>query len=431
MGVQTWILMSDPIITHEVMASSMDRAYTTFGHKYYSHGGKGVAFSNYTGNYWKKARSAVLSVLAPKMVDQYVDLIEREASCLTDRLIEETKKSGNIDAWLTVELYSFNIISQVCLGKQFKSIEDEDFLKLSKILKKGVKQTKFARDLPNFLPGFWIINKIMGVEAEMAHYVDAERDPYVRELISKAVMTDGPNIMKALGDENFSLDEENKLIIFTDSLTAGSDTTATTLYWAIGILCSRPDIQKKIQDEIDMFFRENSRLPTFSDHDKMNYCVSVIKEVLRYKPVTPFGLPHLANKDIFVGEYYIPKGSVVVSSMDHMHRNPKVYDRPLDFMPERFMNNTKTMNSISNGNVEGRDQYNFGWGRRMCPGMYLSEAEILSAYISIFSRCSIEPDIDSEGNICLPDISLPVDSGITQIAKPFKVRFIERANRLV
>jgi hypothetical protein len=58
MGVQTWVLISDPYIAHEVMAKSVDRPYTTFSHKYSSHGGKGVAFSTYSGKYWKKARSA-------------------------------------------------------------------------------------------------------------------------------------------------------------------------------------------------------------------------------------------------------------------------------------------------------------------------------------------------------------------------------------
>jgi hypothetical protein len=58
MGVQTWVLISDPCIAHEVMAKSVDRPYTTFSHKYSSHGGKGVAFSTYSGKYWKKARSA-------------------------------------------------------------------------------------------------------------------------------------------------------------------------------------------------------------------------------------------------------------------------------------------------------------------------------------------------------------------------------------
>jgi cytochrome P450 len=231
------------------------------------------------------------------MVDQYVDLIEREATALANRLIEGTKKEESFDAWLTTELYSYNIISQVCLGKQFKSTEDEGFLKLSQLLKKGVKQAAFARDLPNFLPGFWIIDKLLGVESQMAHYVDVERDPYMKKLINEAVMIDGPNIMKALGDEDFSLDDENKIIIFVDSLTAGSDTTSTTLYMAFAILCDRPDVQNKIQEEIDTFIIENGRLPNFSDHDKLNYCASVIKEVLRFKPVTPFGVPHLANKD--------------------------------------------------------------------------------------------------------------------------------------
>jgi cytochrome P450 len=231
------------------------------------------------------------------MVDQYVDVIEHEASALGDRLIEATKKEGNVDPLLTIELYALNVISQVCLGRQFKSIEDEDFLKLSVILTKGVKHSEFARDIPNFLPSFWIINKLLGIESKMAHHINKERDPYLRQLIKEAVVTDGPNIMKALGDEIFSLDEENKLVIFRDSLTAGSGTLFTTIYWGIGLLCHYPEVQEKIQIEIDAFIKENNRLPTFSDHNKMGYCISVIKEVLRCKPVTPFGIPHLAMED--------------------------------------------------------------------------------------------------------------------------------------
>ena len=69
--------------------------------------------------------------------------------------------------------------------------------------------------------------------------------------------------------------------------------------------------------------------------------------------------------------YYIRQGTTLISNMHAMHRNPKAYEEPDTFKPERFLNNTKTMMAAMNGALEGRDHYNFGWGRRVCPGAHL------------------------------------------------------------
>ena len=61
--------------------------------------------------------------------------------------------------------------------------------------------------------------------------------------------------------------------------------------------------------------------------------------------------------------YYIPKGTVMASNMYAMHQNPDAFSDPEKFIPERFMNNIKTMSSSANSGIELRDQYNFGWGR--------------------------------------------------------------------
>jgi cytochrome P450 len=74
---------------------------------------------------------------------------------------------------------------------------------------------------------------------------------------------------------------------------------------------------------------------------------------------------------VYTGQYHIPKGSVILSSMDYMHRSSKNFKDPLDFVPGRFMHDTRPMASSANGKIEDRDQYNFGWGRRICPGIYL------------------------------------------------------------
>jgi cytochrome P450 len=70
-----------------------------------------------------------------------------------------------------------------------------------------------------------------------------------------------------------------------------------TLQWSFAILCHYPVVQKKVAEEIDQFIKVNGRIPEFTERNEVPYCISVIKECMRFKPTTPFGLPHFVNKD--------------------------------------------------------------------------------------------------------------------------------------
>lgn len=74
---------------------------------------------------------------------------------------------------------------------------------------------------------------------------------------------------------------------------------------------------------------------------------------------------------VVVDGYLIPKDCTIISNMGSMHTNAERYENPFEFIPERFLDNLKTMQASANGNIEQRDTYNFGWGRRICPGIYL------------------------------------------------------------
>jgi cytochrome P450 len=69
-----------------------------------------------------------------------------------------------------------------------------------------------------------------------------------------------------------------------------------------------PEVQKRAQEEIDRVVGKE-RLPDFADRDKLPYINAVIKEVLRWHPVTPLGIPHMATEDDIYEGYLIPKGA--------------------------------------------------------------------------------------------------------------------------
>lgn len=175
--------------------------------------------------------------------------------------------------------------------------------------------------------------------------------------------------------------------------------------WNYAILCRYPDLQKRVSAEIDSFIKIHGRVPDFSEREELPLCISVMKESMRYRPTSPFGVSHTTDKDskwqqhgnginssidishmtplVIVDGYLIPKDCTIISNMGSMHTNAERYENPFEFIPERFMDNLKTMQASANGNIEQRDTYNFGWGRRICPGNYTLDVCVEKLYTDI------------------------------------------------
>lgn len=223
---------------------------------------------------------------------------------------------------------------------------------------------------------------------------------------------------------NFTADE--KLVLTSDMIVAGSDTVAVSLHWNFAIMCNHPEVQIKVAAEIDQFIKLHGRVPEFTERREVPYCLSVLKECMRYRPSTAFGVPHAACEDVEVDGYVIPKGAVVIVNMDSIHKQPTHYADPYAFHPDRYLKNLNTMQSSANGKFEDRDQINFGFGRRICPGIYLAETEMFCAFIQVFARTFIEPVKGA-----MPNIEKVRNAGITLCPFPYKVKFDKRESCLL
>ncbi|KAI7873245.1 cytochrome P450 [Mucor mucedo] len=432
MGIQTWILIDDPLLAHKIFVThgvaSSDRPHSTFAYEYYSFKGKGVAFAPASKN-WKIARGAVQTIIAPKVVDtHYLGPIKTEAIALADRLIAYSKIKNGVDPIEYLHLNSMNLIFKAAFGKVFSSVEDPDFISISALIMKTIAFTGIERDLPNFLPIFAVVDYCTGARTSMKNFIENERDPAYKRLINEALGSEGTNFVKAL--QNFDFNDEDKIAIISDLINGGSDTVSVTLNWVFAIMCNYPLVQKKTADEIDSFIQQHKRHPEFADRDELPYCVAMLKECLRFRPATPFGIPHCARNDIVVDGYLIPKGATLITSMESMHQNPEVYAEPLRFYPERFLNNLKTMDAAAKGKLEERDHFNFGWGRRLCAAVYMAEVELFMAFVQVITRCTIEPVRDIDGKEHFPDIENSIIKGLILSPVPHKLNFIERKQSL-
>ncbi|CAL1702358.1 unnamed protein product [Somion occarium] len=144
--------------------------------------------------------------------------------------------------------------------------------------------------------------------------------------------------------------------------SGGADTTVSAIYSFFLAMTLNPEAQIKAQKEIDVVVG-NDRLPTIADRDSLPYVDALLKEVLRYNPIGPLGLPHRVSDDDIYAGYLIPKGSLVFANIWAIAHNPKVYSNPSAFNPDRYLG--------SNPEPDPRE-FVFGFGRRICPGHELS-----------------------------------------------------------
>ena len=139
--------------------------------------------------------------------------------------------------------------------------------------------------------------------------------------------------MKNAPDPSFT--EEQLLVNLLDLFSAGSETTATTLAWAVCYMIKQPEIQTRVQQEIDEVLGD--RPPSLDDRGQLNYTEATIMEIQRICAIAPMAVPHRAMSDISVRGYRIPKGTMIWSILYHIMRDPEYWKDPDVFNPERFL----------------------------------------------------------------------------------------------
>ncbi|PYH67002.1 cytochrome P450 [Aspergillus vadensis CBS 113365] len=217
--------------------------------------------------------------------------------------------------------------------------------------------------LPSWLP-FSFHKKAQSWQTQLLTTIET---PYrmVREQMESGIAP--PSYLRNLLDtkKEKSLSAEEK---FTAKWTAGSlylagaDTTVSTLTTFILSMALNPHIQTKAQAELDTVLGPYT-LPKLSDREKLPYINAIVKESLRWYPVAPMGLPHLA-----------------------ITHDPNIYPHPEKFDPERFLGENPQPDPSG---------WVFGFGRRVCPGRVLADASVFVSVGMVLSALRIS--LEGEG----------------------------------
>lgn len=147
---------------------------------------------------------------------------------------------------------------------------------------------------------------------------------------------------------------------------AGTDTSASTVEWAITELIRNPKVLARLQEELDRVVGQD-RLVSEQDLPQLTYLQAVVKELFRLHPSTPLAIPRIAAESCEINGYHIPKGATALINVWAIGRDPAEWTDPLEFKPERFLPGGEK----AHVDVKGNDfeLIPFGGGRRICAGL--------------------------------------------------------------
>ncbi|KAL0958951.1 hypothetical protein HGRIS_014263 [Hohenbuehelia grisea] len=212
---------------------------------------------------------------------------------------------------------------------------------------------------------------------------------------------------------------------------AGAESTVSALSAFVLAMVIYPQVQRKAQEELDRVVG-TSRLPGFEDRDSLPYIDAIVKEVLRWNPVAPLGLPHMATQDDEYNGFFIPAGTTVIGNTWTMLHDPRIFDRPEVFDPERYLSNlslgSEKLPPSGNRLESLADPVNaaFGYGRRICPGRFMADAQLWICIASILAVFDVRPGMDEDGKPVR--VQARFDTGMISHPLPFRHSITPRSN---
>ncbi|XP_072048432.1 25-hydroxyvitamin D-1 alpha hydroxylase, mitochondrial-like [Amphiura filiformis] len=180
----------------------------------------------------------------------------------------------------------------------------------------------------------------------------------------------------------------------SEIMPASVDTTANATAWLIHEVSKHPEVQDKLYDEL-MRINPEGATPTYEILDSMKYLKATVKETQRLYPITSANA-RIIDRDIVIKGYYVPKGTYVTTIVYNASRDPKIFDNPNEFQPERWLQKEKKYHPFAS--------LPFGHGTRMCVGRRLAQQEmylILSELVRNFILLPTKPNVGSNFRVTI------------------------------
>lgn len=316
------------------------------------------------GDVWKRQRRMLMPAFSPKNIAGYGALMVDAAHVALSQALPDEQKEGLVD----MDAFFSGLAMDVIMRTMFSSTASETSRLASQatqVLSAAAMREMFMPfTLPDWLP-------LPGKAAKR----NALRD--LRAVVSQHIATrrSNPNevqsdllaMLLALRDEatGESLSDQEIFDQCMVTFQAGHETSATALLWWSRLMAEHPAVCEQAMQEVDTLLQ--GRAPVAADVHQLPWLTATLKEAMRLYPPVAALMTRRATRDISVGDWLIPKDSMIRITPWHLQRDARYFSDPDRFMPERF---------AAPDAQAHRAWMPFGTGPRVCIGQHFAMMEM-------------------------------------------------------
>ncbi|XP_031277101.1 geraniol 8-hydroxylase-like [Pistacia vera] len=338
-------------------------------------GGHDIVWNPY-GPEWRMLRKiCVLKMLSNKTLDSVYALRRREVRQTVGYIYSRVGSPVNVGEQMFLTI--LNVITNMLWGGSVQGTERASLGAEFRDLVSELTELLGQPNISDFFPGLARFD-FQGLEKKM-HRLAGKLDRMFDGMIEQRLRINGESgkqesedFLQFLleqrdgGDSKTPFTMTHVKTLLMDMVVGGSDTSSNATEFAMAELINKQEVMKKAQQELDQVVGKNNIVEE-SHIQKLPYLYAIMKETLRLHPVLPLLVPHCPSETCTIDGYTIPKGSRVFINVWAIHRDPSIWENPLEFYPERFLN--------GKWDYSGSDfsYFPFGSGRRICAGIAMAE----------------------------------------------------------
>ncbi|XP_057619734.1 cytochrome P450 3A11-like [Chionomys nivalis] len=343
---------------------------------------------------WKRIRALLSPTFTSGKLKEMFPIVEHYGDILVKYLRREAEKGKPLILKEVLGAYSLDVITSTAFGVNVDSLNNpnDPFMeKTKKLLKLDFFDPLFMSIVlfPFLTPIYEMLNVSRYPKDSIAFF-----KKFVDRMKENRLNSDEKHrvdfLQLMMNTQNNSKDKESHKVLSDAEIMAqsiififgGYETTSSTLAFALYLLATHPDIQKKLREEIDVAL-PNKAPPSYDTVMEMEYLDMVLSETLRLYSISD-RLQRVCKEDVEMNGVFIPKGTVVIIPIFSLHRDPQYWPEPEEFRPERFSKENK-------GRINPYVYMPFGYGPRNCIGMRFALMNMKLALTKLLQNFSFQP----------------------------------------
>ncbi|XP_030074575.1 cytochrome P450 2F3 [Microcaecilia unicolor] len=382
--------------------------------------GNGIVYG--TGERWRQLRRFAITTL--KNFGMGKRSLEERVKEEAQYLIAELQKTNGkpFDPTFAFSSAGSNIICSLVFGDRF-DYKDQEFLTLLHLINNSwhiMSSTwgqllfvfpKIMRYLPG--PHRQIYKNYVKLGAFVAKRLKKNKETLDTNNLRDFIDCFLVKVEQEKNNCNTHFNYETMLKTTVNVFFAGTETVGSTLRYGFRILLRHPEVETKVQEEIDQVIGRN-RSPCMEDRNRMPYTDAVIYEILRFADIVPMSVPHTVTRNIKFRGYDLPEGLNVMPLICTSQYDPVKFKNPRSFDPNHFLD--------ENGRFKKNDAFMaFSAGKRVCLGEGLAQMELFIFLTTILQNFKLKPLMNPK------DIDItPESSGLGNIPRPYRLCVLPR-----